>query len=197
MKTKKDFFNNLADNWDNEDSVIPEKYRKIILEANIKKGQNILDVGTGTGILIPYILEKEREIDIFAIDCAEQMIEKLKEKQFPLNVMPFVMDIKDTSFEDNFFDRVLVNSCYPHFDDKPSILKEIHRLLKKDGLLIISHPTGRDAVNELHKTRHPLIQKDIIQDILCIKDFIEPLGFNLIKGIDEDDFFLAVFVKKP
>jgi len=197
MKTKKDFFNNLADNWDNEDSVIPEKYRKIILEANIKKGQNILDVGTGTGILIPYILEKEREIDIFAIDCAEQMIEKLKEKQFPLNVMPFVMDIKDTSFEDNFFDRVLVNSCYPHFDDKPSILKEIHRLLKKDGLLIISHPTGRGAVNELHKTRHPLIQKDIIQDILCIKDFIEPLGFNLIKGIDEDDFFLAVFVKKP
>ena len=67
-----------------------------------------------------------------------------------------------------------------------SILKEIHRLLK-DGLLI-SHPTGRDAVNELHKTAS-FDTKDIIQDILCIKDFIEPLGFNLIKGIDEDDFF--------
>lgn len=195
MMTKKEFFNRLADEWDKEDIVTPEKYRRIILYADIKKGQNILDAGTGTGVLIPYILETEKDVNIFAIDYAEKMIEKLKEKNFPQNVRPFVMDIRKTSFEDNFFDRVIVNSCYPHFEEKPSVLREIHRILKKEGIFIISHPTGRNFVNELHRKTHRLIEEDIIKDIPYLKEFIEPFGFKLITGIDEDDFFLLLFKK--
>ncbi|HOL22329.1 MAG TPA: class I SAM-dependent methyltransferase [bacterium] len=195
MKSKKEFFNKLADNWDKSDIVSPEKYRRIIFEAKIMKGQNILDVGTGTGVLIPYILEVERETNIFAIDFAERMIEKLKEKNFPVNVRPFVMNIRDTIFEDNFFDRVIVNSCYPHFEEKPSVLREIYRILKENGFLIISHPTGRRFINELHKTTHPLIERDILRGIPELKRFIEKFGFLFVKGIDEDDFFLLVFMK--
>ncbi|MDD3726471.1 MAG: class I SAM-dependent methyltransferase [Candidatus Ratteibacteria bacterium] len=196
MITKKEFFNNLADRWDKEDIVDIEKYRRIISEADIKKGQNILDVGTGTGVLIPYILEREKEVHIFAIDFAEKMIEKFRSKGFSLNVQSFVMDIRKTTFEDNFFDRIIVNSCFPHFEEKPLVLREIHRLLKTDGIFIISHPTGRKFINELHKKTHPLIEEDIIWDISSLKVFIEPFGFNLVKEIDEDDFFLISFLKK-
>lgn len=195
MVTKKEFFNKLADRWDEEDTVSPEKYRRIISEANIKKGHNILDVGTGTGVLIPYILEMEKEVNIFVIDFAERMIEKLKEKNFPSNVKPFVMDIRKTIFKDNFFDRIVVNSCYPHFEEKPSVLREIYRILKEGGLFIISHPTGRKFVNELHERSHQIIKEDVIKDIPYLKKFIEPFGFKLTKGIDEDDFFLLSFIK--
>ena len=195
MKSKKDFFNKLADRWDEQDIVSPEKYRRIISEAEIEKGQNILDVGTGTGVLIPYLLEVERKINIFAIDFAEKMIEKFREKGFPSNVRSFVMDIRKNTFEDNFFDRIIVNSCYPHFEEKPSVLREIYRLLKKDGLVIISHPTGRRFVNELHKKAHPLIEEDIIWDISTLKEFIESFKFKFVRGIDEDDFFLISFTR--
>ncbi|MCM8829894.1 MAG: class I SAM-dependent methyltransferase [Candidatus Omnitrophica bacterium] len=195
MVDKKEFFNNLADNWDEKDIVSPEKYRRIISEVCIKKGQNILDVGTGTGVLIPYILEVETKVNIFAIDFAEKMIEKLKEKKFPANVRPFVMDIRKTHFADTFFDRVIANSCYPHFEEKPSVLREVYRILKKKGLFIISHPTGRKFVNKLHQATHPIIKEDIIKDISFLKESFEPFGFKLINGIDEDDFFLLTFTK--
>lgn len=195
MKNKRDLFNKLAENWDQQDIVSPEKYRRIVSEAEIEKGQNILDVGTGTGVLIPYLLEAEREINIFAIDFAEKMIEKFREKGFPSNVLPFVMDIRKTVFEDNFFDRIIINSCYPHFEEKPSALKEIYRLLKKGGLVIISHPTGRRFVNELHKKTHPLIEEDIIWDISTLREFIESFKFRFVRGIDEDDFFLISFTR--
>ncbi|MCM8777631.1 MAG: class I SAM-dependent methyltransferase [Candidatus Omnitrophica bacterium] len=195
LKNKKDFFNNLADKWDEKDIVSPEKYRRIISEVCINKGQNILDVGTGTGVLIPYILEVEAEVNIFAIDFAEKMIEKLKEKKFPANVRASVMDIRKVYFADAFFDRIIVNSCYPHFEEKPSVLKEVYRILKKKGLFIISHPTGRKFVNKLHQSTHPIIKEDIIKEPSILKESIEPFGFKLIKGIDEDDFFLLSFTK--
>ncbi|MCX8082533.1 MAG: class I SAM-dependent methyltransferase [bacterium] len=195
MITKKEFFNNLADRWDEEDIVSNEKYRRIISEADIRKGQNILDVGTGTGILIPYILEKEKEVNVYAIDFAERMIEKLRAKNFPPNVKPYVMDIRKTSFENEFFDRIIVNSCYPHFEEKPSVLREIYRILKTGGLFIISHPTGRKFINELHQRAHPIIKEDVIKNIPTLINFIEPFGFKFIKGIDEDGFFLITFTK--
>jgi len=195
MKSKKNFFNQMAEKWDKDDKVSPEKYRRIISEIKIKKGQNVLDVGTGTGVLIPYLLEIEKEINIFAIDIAEKMIEKFREKNYPPNVKSFVMDIKKTIFNDNFFDIIIANACYPHFEEKATALKEIYRLLKKGGIFIISHPTGRKFVNELHRKTHPLIAKDKIGSISEMKKFIENFGFRFIKGIDEDDFFLISFTK--
>jgi ubiquinone/menaquinone biosynthesis C-methylase UbiE len=195
MKSKKDFFNQMAEKWDKDDKVSPEKYRRIISEIKIKKGENILDVGTGTGVLIPYLLEVEKEINIFAIDIAEKMIEKFKEKNYPFNVKSFIMDIQKTIFKDNFFDIIIANACYPHFEDKVTALKEIYRILKNGGIFIISHPTGRKFVNELHRKTHPLIEKDIIGSISEMKMFIENFGFRFIKGFDEDDFFLISFTK--
>lgn len=195
VPAKRCFFNDLAENWDRDDRVPYVKYRKIIKEARIKDRQKILDVGTGTGVLIPYILEAAgRDIAIFAVDYSEKMIENFKKKNFPENVKPFVADIQKTGLEDDYFDRITINSCYPHFDEKPAVLKELYRILKQDGILIISHPTGRHHVNTLHKT-HSLIEEDMIDDIPQMKGFIESFGFRFRKGIDENDFFLISFTK--
>ncbi|HOK56818.1 MAG TPA: class I SAM-dependent methyltransferase [bacterium] len=195
MKNKKEFFNNMAENWDKNDKVASNKYRRIIEELKIEDGLKILDIGTGTGVLIPYLLETGKIIEIYAIDYSEKMIEKFREKNFPENVKSFIMDIHNTDFENNFFDRIIANACYPHFEDKEKAIKEIYRILKKNGIFIISHPTGRKFVNELHKKTHPLIKKDIIPDIKKLKSFIEKASFKFGKGIDEEDFFLISFIK--
>lgn len=195
-ENKQDFFNGLADKWDDGETVSPGKYRRIIKEARIEKKQTILDGGTGTGVLIPYILEKAGiDTTIFAVDYADKMIKKLRLKKFPDNVKPFVMDIHKTDFKDNFFDRIILNSCYPHFRDKRAVLKEIYRVMKPDGICVICHPTGRKHVNHLHKTSHQLITKDVIDGISKLKKSVESAGFRFLKGIDEEGFFLIAFTK--
>ena len=194
MENKKEFFNKMSERWDENDKVSPDKYRRVIGFLNIKKKDKILDVGTGTGVLIPYILEYEKDVEIFAIDIAEKMIEKLKRKNFSKNVKVFVMDICKTSFKKDFFDKVIANACFPHFDNKEMALKEIYRILKRDGIFVISHPTGRDHVNDMHRKYEP-VEKDIIEDIYTLSKFVEGFGFKLIEGIDEKDFFIVVFKK--
>jgi demethylmenaquinone methyltransferase/2-methoxy-6-polyprenyl-1,4-benzoquinol methylase len=194
MENKIEFFNKLSERWDENDKVSPDKYRRIVGFLNIKKKDKILDIGTGTGVLIPYILEYEKNVEIFAIDIAEKMIEKLKRKNFSKNVKVFVMDICKTSFKKDFFDKVIANACFPHFDNKEMALKEIYRILKRDGIFVISHPTGRYHVNEIHR-KYELLEKDIIEDIYTLSKFVEGFGFKLIEGIDEKDFFIVVFKK--
>lgn len=191
---KKEFFDSMAENWDKDKNISPEKYRRIVRELMIENGNRILDVGTGTGVLIPFLLESGKNIEIYAIDYSKKMIEKFKEKGFPENVKGFVMDIHKTDFEDNFFDRIVANACFPHFDDKEKAVKEIYRILKKDGIFLISHPNGRKFVNQLHRKIYP-VNKDIIPSVKKLKRFIEKIGFELIKSIDEDDFFLISFKK--
>jgi len=194
MENKIDFFNKLAERWDENDIVDSEKYRRIIKFLRLKEKDKILDVGTGTGVLIPYVLEVEKNVWIFAIDIAEKMIDKLKSKNFPKNVSPFIMDICKTSYKENFFDKIIANACFPHFDNKKMALKEIYRILKKDGIFVISHPIGREYVNEIHKKYYP-VENDILEDIKTLKKFVEGFGFELIEGIDEKDFFIVVFKK--
>lgn len=191
---KKEFFDSMAENWDKDKNISPEKYRRIVRELMIENGNRILDVGTGTGVLIHFLLESGKNIEIYAIDYSKKMIEKFKEKGFPENVKGFVMDIHKTDFEDNFFDRIVANACFPHFDDKEKAVKEIYRILKKDGIFLISHPNGRKFVNQLHRKIYP-VNKDIIPSVKKLKRFIEKIGFELIKSIDEDDFFLISFKK--
>ncbi|MDE5796614.1 MAG: hypothetical protein K2H75_05850, partial [Muribaculaceae bacterium] len=53
-----DFFDNLAPTWDaNEIRSTPERVRTILGKLPISKGMTVLDLGTGTGVLVPYLSE--------------------------------------------------------------------------------------------------------------------------------------------
>ncbi len=192
MKSKNEFFNHMAAGWDDDRRQRDESLRRVAEEADLRSGQRVLDVGAGTGVLLPFIIEKiGPEGQVIAIDYAEKMIEQLRTiHRLPDNADALVMDIHSTSFEDEHFDRIIANACYPHFDDKASALKEIRRLLKPGGLFVLSHPTGRAHVNDLHRRAHRLVKNDILPDSGSMLDFICTFGFEKAGVIDEDDFFL-------
>ena len=195
MEERREFFNKIALEWENE---IPEceKLERVVELAKIEEGNIILDAGAGTGVLIPFLLKKVgRKGKIYAIDYAENMIKKVKEKKFPQNVIPMVEDIHHTSFPPDFFDRIIANACFPHFKNKVKALKEIYRILKPNGILIISHPDGRKWVNSHHRKVHPAVKKDIVPSISVFKKLCESINFTLLKGIDEEYFFLLSFRK--
>ena len=93
MKKKKEFFDQLADTW--EDQSFPLEIRKRVAELvvafGIKKGARVLDVGTGTGILHPYLLEavgKSGKVFAFDYSLAETNFSNITAPIARLPVIP-------------------------------------------------------------------------------------------------------------
>ena len=78
----KTFFNSRAGHWD---EMVAEKdankLKTMAERLDIKPGSSVLDVGTGTGVFVPYILESIGEKGrLVCLDFAEEMLEKAKAK---------------------------------------------------------------------------------------------------------------------
>ena len=75
-----DFFDALADRWDELCIHAPEKINDILEHTTLHKGLRILDVGCGTGVLEQYLLTYA-PIHITGIDLSPRMIEEARRMQ--------------------------------------------------------------------------------------------------------------------
>ncbi|MDN5347677.1 MAG: hypothetical protein PWP65_1241 [Clostridia bacterium] len=161
----REYFNQKAAEWD---SLLSEEtiqcLKTIIKELAIKPGSTILDVGTGTGVLLPFLVEAAGQAGkVVALDIAEEMLARAKAKN--IDSVEYVLgDITCTPFGGSTFDEIICNSCFPHVIDKPRALREMVRLLKPGGRLVICHPMSREAVNELHKSIGGVVGNDLLPD---------------------------------
>ena len=108
-----------------------------ILQANPK---NMLDVGCGNGNILR-IINKMLSTDLYGIDISENMIKEAK-KVLGTNVKLTVGDAESLPYDDEQFNVVLCSASFHHFPNPDISLKEIYRVLKKDGILILGDPTG-------------------------------------------------------
>lgn len=188
---RKRFFENHAACWDAQHGPAPELLERVIRLADIGPGQVILDVGSGTGVLIPFILQAGPPTRLVALDTAAAMIEQLRKKQFPPVVEIVQGDIQQAPFADATFDRILANAVFPHLDRPDLALRQMRRILRPDGILAISHPRGRRWVNAHHRT-HAAIAQDILPPGAVLARRLASLGFNIRCVEDTADFYCII-----
>lgn len=150
------FFDRLSKTWDqNEVLSTPEKIGRILSFTGIKAGMEILDLGTGTGVLIPYLADLVGETGrIKAVDISEGMIAKAKEKFQHLKNISFVK--KDFESEDiaGKFDIIFLYCVYPHLHSPEITLKKLIKSnLKTRGRIIIAFPCDESFINNIHKEK--------------------------------------------
>jgi len=171
---------------------IGPKLHRVVSEAEVGRGDYVLDVGTGTGIIIPYILEATG-VDgrVLAVDISWEMLLAASAKGFSKSVGFLQADIEYTGLPDEEFDRVICNAAFPHFTDRGHALQEMVRMLKPGGTLVISHPIGREAVNNLHRSAGEAVAEDNVPTPEKMRVLMESVGLTDIRVIDELEFYLA------
>jgi len=96
----------------------------------------IIDLGCGEGVLLKLLEENLKNVEIFGIDINPNIL-KLN-KFLKANIK--VADITDTGFPDNFFDIAFCLDVLEHFENLEQPIGEIKRILKPNGLLVVSLP---------------------------------------------------------
>lgn len=100
----------------------------------------ILDIGCGTG---RYVVEVARRGSwVAALDISLRMLKKTMEKAKKHDVSdmvsPILADGERLPFKDNSFKSLVCTLTFNHFINHESAAQEFSRILKKDGLCIIS-----------------------------------------------------------
>ncbi len=145
-------FNNISKNYDGLNRVISlgidVKWRKKVVEIVGKNNpKQILDIATGTGDLALMMADLQPD-KIIGLDISEGMLEVGKQKIAKVNlsnkIEMIVGDSEDMPFDDNTFDAITVSFGVRNFANLDKGIKEIARVLKPTGVLVIletSNPT--------------------------------------------------------
>ncbi|MGG1631177.1 class I SAM-dependent methyltransferase [Rossellomorea sp. NRS-1567] len=132
--------------------------QKVFQGEAFHENQRILFVGVGTGADLQWI--HHQTLNITAIDYSNEMLGKAR-KKFPDSRIQFLkMDAQKMSFHDHQFDVVIGSLILSVVPDADQCLKEMLRVLKKDGELILFDkfaPEGR-GLSPIKKVLRPLIK---------------------------------------
>jgi len=191
-KLVKGVFDSVASNYDLMNDVmsfgIHRLWKQYAIDiANVKKGDAILDLASGTGDLIKLYHKKIGNSGrIVSSDINEAMLDEGKRNLINSGVLgiEFVQaNAEKLPFEDNSFDLVSIAFGLRNVTDKDKALSEMCRVLKPGGILIVL---------EFSKTTNPVLEK-----------IYDAYSFNLIPKFgswfagDEDSYqYLAESIRK-
>ena len=186
------YFNEKAALWD--ETVAEKDMTKLEGMAerlDIEPGSTVLDVGTGTGVFIPFLLSRIGEQGrIVGLDVAEEMLKGAVAKSFDGCIDYLCADVAGIPVEDKIFDSIVCYSSFPHFQDRPRALAEMNRVIKMGGKLFICHTSSRAQINEIHRSI-PTVQHDTIPDEDEMRAMLSGAGFTDIKISDSSESYLA------
>lgn len=173
-----DFFDSIAPEWDrHEKNSTPARISSILNLIRIPAGGNILDLGTGTGVLIPALCsEIGSGGSVTAVDFSREMLKIARRKCYGLPNVSFLNLNFEAEAIDGRFDLITLYCVYPHLRTPLITLRRlIDNNLRKNGRLVIAFPTDEKFINEVHGRKkiesEPLPSAYILAESLCLAGF--------------------------
>ena len=120
-------------------SSLIETERQLWPGLNIAKGQRVLDVGCGSGVITREIAKQVYPAPVVGLDMSQALLEKGRQMgaDSSQNITFQAGSAYDLPFADNSFDIVYARLLFQHLSEPLTALNNIWRVLKPGGLLCI------------------------------------------------------------
>ncbi len=133
------YFKEVAGQWDKmQQGFFSEAVReKAYCLANVKEGELAADIGAGTGFVSEGLLNKG--LKVIAVDRSEEMLEQMKNKFGTDSGIEYRQgEAECLPIENNNVDYAMANMYLHHVEDPLTAIKEMTRILKPGGKLVIT-----------------------------------------------------------
>lgn len=190
----RDFFDQRAHKWDS--MTMPgtqQRLEGIFARLEIDPAGRVLDIGSGTGILLPFLLNRlDSSGSIVEMDIAAGMLKKGREKESDRRINFVQGDVHRLPFAAGAFNLVLCHNTFPHFADQPEALREMSRVIAGGGRLVISHTMSRETVNRFHQDIGGIVGHDQLPEDNILVKWLEQAGFRWPSIENVPERFLVV-----
>ena len=152
---------------------------------NIKPDYVILDAGCGGGKTVSRLAQRAFRGKVFGIDYSADMVRysrKVNKKLIAENRAEIREgSVEKTSFPNNFFDFITAIETYYFWPSLPDALREIKRVLKLRGRLLMVNEMVKDGVYEVKNAE--IIEKSQVRLIPLeeIRLIMESVGFSNVQ----------------
>lgn len=189
---QKEFFDDKAGIWDEISVHDIGKVGYIAGLLELRDGMEVLDVGTGTGVMIPFYLDGMKGGRVTAIDYSPAMIGMARAKHPESGRLRYrTMDLYDLD-ERQVYDRVVCYSCFPHFPDPMKALEVLSKALKPSGTLCIAHSSSKDHINHVHECGGKEICNDFLPDIGLMIEMFGEAGLETVFSRDDEEYYIII-----
>lgn len=137
--------------------IYPQKfYDKIINRKLCINGQNVLDIGTGTGVLPRNMYNYGAKWT--GIDISENQIEQAKILSKGMDIKYYASSIENINFSDNSFDIITACQCFWYFDHE-QIMPKFYHMLKPNGRIVVLYMAWLPSKDKIAEASEKLVLK--------------------------------------
>lgn len=188
------FFDRCAPTWDAEMIKSDAIIGRILDNAQVGGKQEILDVACGTGVMIPYYLERDAAA-VTGIDISPEMAKIAREKfREEPRVELLCADVEQKDFGKRF-DRIVVYNAFPHFPDPDRLIRTLAGLLAEGGRLTVAHGASREAIDRHHSGAAHAVSRGLMPAWELKEIFDRYLKTEVV--ISDDRMYQVSGVKAP
>lgn len=126
------------------DMALKRRAKMIIENINPQEGEKILDVGCGDGYYL-YLMSglAIKKINLTGIDYDERALQTAKKNLKNKKINFYTVDLmKKSQLKSDTYDKVVMSEVAEHLPDDVKGLKEIYRVMKKGGKLVLTVPNA-------------------------------------------------------
>jgi SAM-dependent methyltransferase len=145
------FFACRAATWDAKFGDDIPAYRAAVDEAGISRGGVVADVGCGTGrALLPLRDAVGPAGAVIALDVTPEMLHAACQAAEAAGAARVLADARALPLRDGCADAIFAAGLVSHLPDTEAGLRELARVIRPGGKLVLFHPTGRAALAARH-----------------------------------------------